>query len=298
MTERIESVNKYLNLLKEELAESDRATIQDALSDAEEHLRTALNDILETETDISETEAMPAIIEEYGSPGEVAAAYRDIEARVRPALAQSKRVDERPLIARFFGVYADPRAWGALFYALFALLTGIIYFTWAVTGLSMSLGFMILIIGVPFAVLFLLSVRGIALVEGRLVEALLGVRMPRRSLFSNAELGWWERLKDLLGTRTWFAVLYMLLQLPLGILYFTVFVTLIALALSFIAAPVMQIVFDVPVIYVNSGAYYLPDWTTPLMSLGGVVLLTATMHLAKFIGWAHGTLAKAILVSD
>ncbi|MCP4609565.1 MAG: hypothetical protein GY845_12715, partial [Planctomycetes bacterium] len=104
MTERIESVNKYLNLLKEELVESDRATIQDALSDAEEHLRTALNDMLETETDISEAEAMPTIIEEYGSPGEIAAAYREIEARVRPALAQPKRVDERPLIARFFGV--------------------------------------------------------------------------------------------------------------------------------------------------------------------------------------------------
>jgi hypothetical protein len=42
----------------------------------------------------------------------------------------------------------------------------------------------------------------------------------------------------------------------------------------------------------------MPNWSTPLMALGGVVLLTATMHLARFTGWAHGRLAKAILVSD
>jgi len=32
--------------------------------------------------------------------------------------------------------------------------------------------------------------------------------------------------------------------------------------------------------------------------LGGVVLATATMHLAKFVGWAHGALARIMLVSD
>ena len=293
-----ESINAYLNLLKEELEGNDRATIQDALSDAEEHLRTALGDVLETEPDISEADAMPSIIEEYGSPGEIAAAYRQIEARVRPALAQSKRVDNRPFVARFFGVFAEPRAWGALFYALFALLTGIIYFTWAVAGLSLSVGFMVLIIGVPFAVLFLLSVRGIALVEGRLVEALLGVRMPRRPEFSNSNLGWWERLKDILGKRTWLAIVYMVLQLPLGVIYFTVFVTLIALSLSFIIAPVMQIGFNTSFIQVPSGDYYLPYWIIYLMPFGGVVLATATMHLAKFTGWAHGALARIMLVSD
>ena len=58
-----ESINEYLDLLKEELAGNDRATIQDALSDAEEHLRTALDDALETRTDISEADAIPTIVE-------------------------------------------------------------------------------------------------------------------------------------------------------------------------------------------------------------------------------------------
>ena len=295
----IESIDAYLNQLRKELAGSDRATIQDALSDAEEHLRTALDTDREAQAGVSEAEALPPIVEEYGSPEEVAAAYREIEVRLRPALAQPRHADNRSLFARFFGVYADPRAWGALLYMLFSILTGTLYFSWVVTGLSFSLGVMILIIGVPITVLFLLSVRGISLVEGRLVEALLGVRMPRRSAFSSKNLGWWERLKPLLlGKRTWLAIVYMLLQLPLGVLYFTVLITLIALALSFIATPVLGPVLGLPIVYVGEARYYVPDWLTPLIALAGVVLMTATMHLAKLVGRVHGRLARALLVSD
>ena len=295
----IKSIEEYLNLLREELAGTDRATIHDALSDAEEHLRTALDTAREAQAGVPEAEALPPIVEEYGSPEEVAAAYREIEAHLRPALAQPSRVRERSLLARFFGVYADPRAWGALLYMLVSGLTGTLYFSWVVTGLSFSVSVMILIIGVPVAVLFLLSIRGIALVEGRLVEALLGVRMPRRAAFSRRDLGWWERLKPLLlGKRTWLAIAYMLLQLPLGILYFTAFIVLISLALSFIATPVLGPILHMPVVYVGEARYYLPDWLTPLIALGGVVLMTATMHLARFAGRIHGKLARALLVSD
>ena len=295
----IKSIEEYLNLLREELAGSDRATIHDALSDAEEHLRTALDTARGAQAGVAEAEVMPPIVEEYGSPEEVAAAYREIEARLRPALARPGHVGERSLLARFFGVYADPRAWGALLYMLVSVLTGTLYFSWAVTGLSFSLGVMILIIGVPVAVLFLLSVRGIALVEGRLVEALLGVRMPRRAAFSRQNLGWWERLKPLLlGKRTWLAIAYMLLQLPLGVLYFTVFLVLISLALSFIAIPVLGPVLHLPIVYIGEARYYVPIWLTPLIALAGVVLMTATMHLARFAGRVHGKLARALLVSD
>ena len=40
----ITSVEEYLNKLRKELAGCDPATIQDALADSEEHIRTALGD--------------------------------------------------------------------------------------------------------------------------------------------------------------------------------------------------------------------------------------------------------------
>jgi uncharacterized membrane protein len=294
----IESIDAYLNALKAELADSDPAIIQDALADAEEHLRSALDNARETRPEGSEADALPAIVAAYGAPDEVAAAYRELEIRVRPALAPSTHPEHKGLLARFFGVLADPRAWGALIYLLFSLVTGMAYFTWAVAGLTMSLSLLILIIGVPFLVLFLLSVRGIALVEGRVVEALLGVRMPRRSWFFGSDPGWWDRLKSLfLDRRTWTSIAYLLLQLPLGLLYFTVFLVMISFSLSLLVMPVAGPLFDRPVIMIDDMSYYVPYWLTPLVALVGLALIAVTMHLAKLVGRTHGALAKALLVS-
>ena len=300
------SIDDYLSQLKKELSGCDRATIQDALSDAEEYLRTALSSATVNDATISEADALSQIIERYGMPEEVATAYREIEHRITPALAQpsypdkpeeaKKEKDERHLLSRFFGVFTDFRAWGAFLYLLFSLLTGILYFTWAVTGISLSAGLIVLIIGLPFTGLFILSVRGIGLVEGRIVEALLGIRMPRRPQFHRSNMGLWSRFKDIiLDKHTWLSIVYMILQLPLGTIYFSVFITLIALSLSGIAMPILQLGFDIPVI-INDDAYYLAGWMLPLAVVAGILLATLMMHLAKYVGRMHGALAKSLLV--
>ncbi|MGB2854010.1 MAG: sensor domain-containing protein, partial [Dehalococcoidia bacterium] len=200
-------------------------------------------------------------------------------------------------LTRFFGVFADFRAWGAFLYLLFSLLTGIFYFTWAVTGLSLSAGLLVLIIGLPFTGLFILSVWGIGLVEGRIVEALLGVRMPRRPQFHRRNTGLWPRFKSIiLDGHTWLSLVYMILQLPLGITYFTVFVTLIAVSVFGIAAPILQLGFDITIATTDGGPYHFAGWMLPLLVVGGILLATLTMHLARYVGRMHGALAKALLV--
>jgi len=302
----IQRIDDYLSQLKKELSGCDRATIQDALSDAEEYLRMALNSVTSNDATISEADALPQIIERYGMPEEVATAYREIEHRITPALAQpsypdepeeaKKEKDKRSLLSRFFGVFADFRAWGAFLYLLFSLLTGILYFTWAVTGISLSAGLIILIIGLPLTGLFILSVRGIGLVEGRIVEALLGIRMPRRSQFHRRNMGLWSRFKNIiLDKHTWLSIVYMILQLPLGTIYFSVLITLIAMSLYGITIPILQLGFDIPV-NINGGSYYLAGWMLPLVVVAGILLATLTMHLAKYVGRMHGELAKALLV--
>lgn len=301
----MQTIEEYLSKLKKELAGCDRATIQDALSDAEEYLRTALEKEME-DTTLSEAETLDRIIEKYGSPEETASAYREIENRLAPALVTIKPQSEgselvekehKGFIKSFFGVFIDPLTWGSFFYLMISLATGIFYFTWVVTGLSLSGGLLILIIGLPFLGLFILSVRGIGLIEGRVVEALLGVRMPRRQPFSRRNLSWWERYKAIITDKqTWFTIVYMILMLPLGTIYFTVFITLIALALSGLAVPVMQLGYDIPVVYINGIRYFLHGWVLPFTVIGGVLLGIATLHLIRFTGRLHGALAKAMLV--
>jgi hypothetical protein len=183
-----------------------------------------------------------------------------------------------------------------LLYLVLAMVTGIVYFTWVVTGLSLSLGLMVLVIGLPIAGLFLLSVRGIALIEGRLVEALLGVRMPRRPRFAG-QTGIWQRFKNLMADKhTWFSMVYMLLQMPLGIIYFTLFVTLASVSMGLIAWPFVAMVVGVPLFVTPSLAYYATGWLIPISVVAGALLITVTMHLAKAIGQGHGAMAKALLV--
>jgi uncharacterized membrane protein len=186
-------VAAYLKELKRELKGCDPALIQDALSDAEGHLRMALEEALSGESGASETEVIAPIIDKYGNPKEIASAYRDIESKTSPSLAVARRKEKRSSLARFFSVLAEPKAWGAFFYLLLSFVTGIVFGGWALTAGFISLSSLVFIIGLPLFGLFLLSIRGIALLEGRIVEALLGIRMPRRPLFHNRSLGWIDK---------------------------------------------------------------------------------------------------------
>jgi hypothetical protein len=295
----IRSIEEYLDVLKAELQGSDSATIQDALADAEEHLRAALAALRAKQPEASEGEALSQVIEQYGSPDETASAYREVERRTSPGLARETPAQQDSALKRFLGVYDDPKAWGALLYMLISLVTGIVYFTWVVTGLSLSLSLAIFIFGLLFAVFFAVSLRGLALLEGRIVEGLLGVRMPRRSLFFQKGATWFDRLKTNLTDRhIWLALLYFFLQMPLGVIYFTLIVTLFSLSLGLMAAPLVQSVTDFPIMSIGVARYHLPLWSTPLFLLAGFLIWTLTMHLGKFVGQFHGKYAKMFLVTD
>ena len=294
----IKSIEEYLDQLKAELKDSDSATIQDALADAEEHLRNALANLKQDQPQMSDGEALNQVIDQYGDPSETASAYMEVERRTTPQLVR-ENPQSQSLVRRFFGVYADARAWGALLYMLIAFVTGVFYFSWAVTGLATSVSFALFIFGLPFALLFFLSVRGLALLEGRIVEALLGIRMPRRPLFTQQSLKWLDRLKELTTDKhTWFSILYMFIQFVLGILYFTLFTTILSLSLAFIAIPFLQEWIGLAPMMMGDVRYFYPTWSYPLLVLGGILLWTLFMNIARGVGQLHGRMAKAMLVTE
>ena len=308
------TIPEYLELLRAALKGKDPALVQDALYDAEEYLRAELAEHPEQ----NEASVLEKVATSYGAPDAVAAIYSEREVVIseafrspRASIAPTKSsegvasvgvsVNKKPQnpIAWFFGVAADPRAYAALFYMLFSLATGIFYFTWAVTGLSLSLGFMMLIIGIPFAVLFMGSVWALSLVEGRLVETMLGVRMPRRPAYVSSEGGFLTRIKDILvDPRTWATLLYMLLMLPLGITYFTIAVTALSMSLSFLLAPVAYLTGYAHNISLNFNGMTLADepWVMIPMFIAGALGIFVTLHVARGIGKLHGMMAKHLLV--
>ena len=290
------SIQEYLDQLRAELAGADPALIQDALYDAEEYLRGELD----SNRGKTEEQVLAAIATSYGAPEEVAEAYRNTEIKVQQALRTPRPKKHETLLGKFFGVLSDPRAYTALLYMLLAFVTGIFYFVWTVTGLAMSAGFMVLIIGIPFLLVFLGSTRVLSLVEGRIVEVLLGVRMPRRPVHPGGvdARPMKQRIKEVFtDPRTWSTLLYMVLQLGLGILYFSIVVSWGSLALSLIFAPI-EMAATHNLWFSLDGVEFmtLPWYITPIMTLIGVFLLTSLMHVAKGVGWFHGHLAKNLLV--
>ena len=298
------SVEDYLRQLRAALENQDPALIQDALYDAEEYLRAEIG----AHADKSEADVLELIASTYGAPDEVAAAYRDTEIKVAAALRAPPKPRASSALGRFFGIFSDGRAYAGLLFMLFSLATGMLYFTVTMVGTSLSIGLAVLIIGVPFFIAFIGVTRVLALVECRLVEAVSGVRMPRRPQHPGPPQSFWARVTDMLkDSRTWTTFGYNVLMLPMGIIYFTLAVVGVTMSLTFIAAPVYEVIrvlggFDPHQLNVLGDRLIdEPEWLTSPLGLllcfvVGVLLLKLTLHAGRGIARGHAFLAKTMLV--
>jgi len=282
------SIDDYLQRLREAMSGCDPALIQDAVSDAEEHLSLAISaPRSDGETD-SGPVSLAEAIDGYGPPEETSAAYRKLEQRFfpPPALKTGKRPGSGAF--GFFSVFSDPRAWSSALFLILSI-TGIITGIWAVVGLALS-------VFTPLALVYLPSIRILALLEGRMVEALLGTRMPRRPRFDTPAT-WWSRLRRLLTDPvTWKSILYFILKLPAGLLSFTLMTSLSAVALKAALYPILGPILGRPLITLDSGPVFVPIWIVPLIFAGGLLLLAFALHISRLIGRAQGRFAKFMLV--
>jgi len=291
-----DTVRAYLDQLRRALKGAAPGLISDALADCEEHL----NNEIAQNPERAEADVMASVVETYGSPQEIAEEYRDMEATISTPFAQPEQQARRRY--GFFNIISDPRTYGALLYMLLSLVTGIFYFTWTIVGISLTAGFAILIIGIAFALLFVGSIRVLSHVEGRIVEALLGVRMPRRlPSAAPSEESIWTRIKDaVLDIRTWTSMLYLILMLPLGIIYFVTAVVGLSMSLGVAGTSIYSLITnqshvqidEVP--WLNHLLHTAPGLV--LLTFVGILLFFVVLHIARGVGWLHGRIAEELLV--
>lgn len=201
----------------------------------------------------------------------------------------------------FFEVLATRRAYTTLLYLLLSMATGILAFTFAVTGLSLSLGLAILIIGIPVAVAFLGATRLLSVAEVHLLKALVGGEDSDAPALLPAGEGWMARLKALVrDRRTWTSLLYFVLLLPLGIAYFTLMVTFLSLSLALFVVPLGHLLHATGTLDVDlvglTWAVSHPNLTAVLCGLAGLALVPLTFHLALLLGRFQVWLAGHLLV--
>jgi hypothetical protein len=308
-------IRAYVQQLAAELDGCDVALTHDALIDAEVHLRSAVRSGATAERAIAD----------YGAPAEIARAYRESTGPgpslaagastpppgAPPDAAAQRGFGSIPII----GVWAQPAAWGGLLYfGALGFALAIFYFIWVVTLGSLALGTMPLIIGPPLLVLLLASVRGLSLFEGKVVELLLRVRMPRRTqpVAGLEGVSFWKRIGCWLrDVRSWMSLGYLVGIFPVSTLLFTVTITLVVLSAWLLAAPVFYAL-DMPIsqappgdgfvlwsfLGVNSnGKIFLTGARVAPVFLMGLALMTGTLWLMRGLGFVYGRVVQAIQVA-
>ena len=289
-----ELMTAYLSDLKLALAGQDQALVQDALYDAEDHIRAALSESEDT------PDVFANIVQSYGTAQEIAEYYCDMESTVNHALHGSKKPSTPIMKNRFFSVLTDGDAYRAMIYMVLAAPIGIVYFGWvAIFGLG-SLSASLLIIGIPFFLIFLKSMELFSLFEGRLIEMLLGQRMPRRPRYQkhvqydNKLQGWLSAIGELLkGRRIWTTIIYLGLQAWLGLIYFMTLVTGAILSIAVFISPIVD-----PILHAINPANTIDiDWYWfPIAMPGSFITFVIILHLAKIIGNQQAKFARYLLV--
>ena len=137
------------------------------------------------------------------------------------------------------------RTYLGLVYALAGLPLGTFYFCFIVTGLSLGLGLLVTLVGIPVLVLTLAGCRGLAQLERTLTASLLGSSMPRAQ--SERERGvLWHRLAGQLRSgATWRELAYLLIRFPTGIASFSIAVSVVSAPIYVLVEPFL-VAFGVP----------------------------------------------------
>jgi signal transduction histidine kinase len=116
---------------------------------------------------------------------------------------------------------------------------GVVEFSFLVTAISFGVSTVITLIGIPVLVGTVYAWRWLAELERKLIGALTGVRIASPYRPAPAAGGWWRLQARLADPATWKDLLFLMLQLGLGIVSFTIAIVVLAAILSTLFAPVL-----------------------------------------------------------
>jgi signal transduction histidine kinase len=214
-----------------------------------------------------------------------------------PVWTLQRAIPSLEAITRLLRPIVEARTYRRILYLLLALPLGVIEFSFLVTALSFGFGTAITLIGIPVLVATVWAWRWLAELERRLIRRLLGTEIPSPYRPDPENVGWWKRVgARLADPATWKDLAFLLLQLPLGIVAFSITVSVIGFGLRLLFAP----------------AFYQPfadgDWIAWLdinslagaiaaVPLGALILVLGIPGL-NALGRLYGWLAAQLLGSN
>jgi len=148
---------------------------------------------------------------------------------------------------RFLSAPFRRQTYRNLLFLLLAFPLGIVSFTGVITGVTLGLGLLVTVVGVPILLGTLLGARYYAVLEGRLIASLIGVNVsapvpPGALKTGNESLHTWSGLSDavkqlLLTPVTWASVAFALIKFVFGLISFCAVVIAGSVSATLLAAP-------------------------------------------------------------
>ncbi len=200
--------------------------------------------------------------------------------------------DFNPWIRRYFEVEIRPQTYLNLVYLLLSFPLGVLYFIFLITGVSLGLPLVFLLVGVAIlAAVFAVSWQ-MAAFERSLAISLLHIKIPPMANEASKSDTFLQRAWNMLvNPVTWKGLLFLLCKFPLGIINFVLVISIFALVLVMIAAPFMYpwATYDLGFTVVNSLTEAL------LVTIIGLLLAPAGLHLLNFLTRIQGEFARVML---
>jgi hypothetical protein len=153
-------------------------------------------------------------------------------------LVDAARARRGGVLRRWYGPLARPRKWKETASLLVALPVGTLVFSIVVTGLSLSAGLLVTLVGLPLLVALVAGGRVIGSVERSMARALLDTDLPAPAPIDRTGSVWVRGRRTLRDGPGWRGLAFGLLALPVGVLTFTAGLVTWAVAGALVAFPV------------------------------------------------------------
>ncbi len=199
----------------------------------------------------------------------------------------------------FFNVVAEKQTYLNLVYILFAFPLSMIYFSLIIAGLSLSLGLLIILVGVFIFAATLLMVRGFRYLEIQMTEAFLNTRIIDRTDRSTSKISsksgsFFNRTFG--SGATWKSFVYFLfIKFPLDIVVFSISISFIAITLHLLLAPIIIYYdwFESDLLEVLLD--FLEDpYVLPFL---GIIWIFISFHVINGLSWIY-RLANPVFLKD
>lgn len=225
--------------------------------------------------------------------------------------------EERKMMEMQFQTTKKNTTAGNIAYLLLSFPLGLCYFILVVTGLALGVGTLVIWIGLPILFVTLLMVRGMATIERRLASSLLHVSFPHEGFSQEAPRQSFMRhfANVLRDPSTWTSMIYMMLKLPLGIISFTLALTLPIVSIAVTGLPLAYLIsLLVNVILLKNGIHSNGVIIPNFIEIGtqfdavmfarsfigvpvGLALWFATRAILNSLALVSGEIARAMLGS-